>query len=93
MDNFSSQWLESIGKERLAPQFSRHGYSTFDKCAQLNEWDLTVMEITEDADREYLFDWAGDLRGRDETEVVKDLPVSVLHTQLLTTRLSRTALA
>ena len=56
--SFSSHWLESIGRERLAHQFMSYGYSTFTKCEQLTEQDLTAMNITSDADRKYLLFWA-----------------------------------
>ena len=77
MDSFSSQWLESIGREKFAQQFSSYGYSNFAKCSQLTEEDLTAMNITDSGARRYLLSWAKKLSGREEADVVRDLPVSV----------------
>ena len=82
MESFCDQWLESIGKENYAPLFSSHGYTTFAKCAQLTEEELTSVGVTDDADRKYILDWAGDLQGRQEADVIRQLPVSVLPTEL-----------
>ena len=82
MESFSSQWLESINRQRIAPLFASHGYSTFAKCSQLSEQDLDVMGVTNDNDRKYLLKWAGKLQGRAEAQVTKELPVSVVHTEL-----------
>ena len=82
MESFSDQWLESIGREKYAPLFSSHGYTTFAKCAQLTEEELTSVGVTDDARRKNILEWVVDLQGRQEADVIRQLPVSVLPTEL-----------
>ena len=80
MENFS-QWLESISYQRYAPLFATHGHTTFAKFAHLTEAELTTMGVSNDTHRRNLLDWAGSLQGRPEADIIRDIPVSVLHTE------------
>ena len=82
MESFSDRWLESIGKEKYARLFSANGYTTIEKCAQLAEEELIGVGITDDADRKYLLHWVGTLQGREEADIMREIPVSVLPTEL-----------
>ena len=80
MENFSSQWLATFRLERYAPLLSSYGYSTFAKCSQLTEEELTRAGVTDDTDREKILGWVRKLQGKQEADIIRDIPVSVLHT-------------
>ena len=82
MDNFSDQWLESISYGRYASQFFAHGYSTFEKCSQLTEADLTTIGVTDERQRKGLLNFVERLQGRQEADIIREIPVSFLHTGL-----------
>ena len=82
MENFSDQWLQSISYGRYASHFSAHGYSTFAKCSQLTEADLTTIGVTDERHRKGLLNFAERLQGRQEADIIREIPVSVLHAGL-----------
>ena len=86
MDSFSHRWLESIGKEQYSTLFTKHGYSTIEKCGQLTDEVLRGMGVTNGRDRSNIRRWAEYLKGRSEADLSQELLVSVLHTELSSSR-------
>ena len=79
MDSLSSQWLDALGLEMHAGQLASAGFVTLEKCAVVTWDDLRRMGITDDLEFHSLLQEAERLRGRSEDEVVRELPVSVVH--------------
>ena len=71
--------LEALGRERY-DQFRSRGYVSLRKCAELTEEELKEMGVYYGDERGWFLDTF--TKGKGEEEVVRELLVSISHTEL-----------